>query len=242
MLAWTDFKLRYQGSVLGYLWTLVKPLMLFGVLYIVFSTLMRSPVEHYQIYLLLGIILWNFFVEGTQFGLTSLLNKANLISKIYFPRILIIIASSVSAFITFALNFLVFVFFLIINHIPFVWSMLFFPVYLIELYLIVLGVSLVLSVLYVRFRDLNHIWEIILQIGFYFTPIFYTLSIVPEQYHRFLFLNPVMRVIHYSRAVFLDGQIPSLWYNSVLFVISIGIFLVGLLVFRKYNKNLIEHI
>lgn len=241
-LAWTDFKLRYHGSFLGYLWTLIKPLIMFGIIYVVFSTIMNVPVEHYQVYLLLGIILWNFFLEGTQMGLSSLLAKAGLISKVYFPRVLIIIASTISSLITFLLNFLIFLFFLFLNRIEFDFSMLFFPVYLLELYLMILGISLILSVLYIRFRDLSHIWEILLQIGFWATPIIYPLELIPAQYHSLIYLNPLTRIIHYSRVVFLQGHVPDLKYNFIAFMASLSIFILGCLIFRKYNKNLIEYI
>ncbi len=241
-LAWTDFKLRYHGSVLGFLWTLVKPLMLFGVLYLVFSLIFQFPVEHYQIYLLLGIIIWTFFQEGTSFGLGSLIGKSNLISKVYFPRILIVIASTISSSITFILNFLVFIVFLALNDISFHPAMLFFPIYAIELYLIILGTSLILSVLFVRLRDLSHIWDILLQIGFWMTPIFYTLDIVPIKYHTFFYLNPLARLIHYSRTIFLQEHIPDLRLNLMMLGGSIFIFLLGLIIFKKLNKNLVEHL
>lgn len=242
VLSWTDFKLRYHGSFLGYLWTLVKPLMIFGVLYMVFTLIMRFQIEHYQIYLLLGVIIWNFFAEGTQFGLASILGKANLVSKVYFPRILVVIASTISALITFCLNFVVFITFVIISDIPFHPSMLFFPFYLICLYITILGTSLILSVLYVRFRDLSHIWEIMLQIGFWFTPIFYTLDIVPIEYHKFFYLNPLARIIHYSRTIFLNAHIPELKLNLIVSIFSFGILVIGYLIFKRLNKNLIEHI
>lgn len=239
-LALTEFKLRYHGSVLGYLWTLIKPLMLFAVLYMVFSILMRFPVEHYQIYLLLGIILWNFFAEGTSMGLASLLTKSSLISKVNFPRVLVVVASTSSALITFLLNFLVFVVFLIWSDIPFTPSMLFFPVYVVVEYFIILGIALTLSVLFVRFRDMSHIWEILLQMGFWLTPIFYTLEIVPEEYHSIFYLNPMARIIWYSRTIFLDGHIPNIWLNGLIILFSIFIFGFGMLIFRWLNKNIVE--
>ncbi|MDZ4245453.1 MAG: ABC transporter permease [Candidatus Gracilibacteria bacterium] len=239
-LALTEFKLRYHGSLLGYLWTLIKPLMLFGVLYVVFSILMRFPVEHYQIYLLLGIILWNFFAEGTSMGLASLLSKSSLISKVNFPRILIVVASTSSALITFALNFLIFIVFLILSDIPFSISMLFFPIYVIAEYFIILGISLLLSVLFIRFRDMSHIWEILLQLGFWLTPIFYTIEIVPTQYHSIFYLNPMARIIWYSRTIFLQEHIPGFWLNAVIIIFAILIFIFGYMIFKWLNKNIVE--
>lgn len=239
-LALTEFKLRYHGSFLGYLWTLIKPLMLFGVLYVVFSILMRFPIEHYQVYLLLGIILWNFFAEGTSMGLASLMCKSNLVSKVNFPRILVVVASTFGTLITFILNFLVFIIFLILSDVSFDASMLFFPVYVVAEYIIILGVSLILSVLFVHFRDISHIWEIMLQLGFWLTPIIYTIEIVPVQYHSVFYLNPMARIIWYSRTIFLGGHIPSLWLNSLIIIFSVVIFAFGLLVFNRLNRNIVE--
>ena len=239
-LAIAEFKLRYHGSFLGYLWTLIKPLMLFAVLYMVFSILMRFPIENYQIYLLLGIILWNFFAEGTSMGLAALLNKSSLISKVHFPRILVVVASTFSALITFLLNFLVFIAFLIVSDIPFAPSMLFFPVYVIVEYFIILGFALALSVLFVRFRDISHIWEIFLQLGFWLTPIFYTLEIVPIEYHSIFYLNPMARIIWYSRTIFLDEHIPNIWLNGTIIIFSLIILGFGFAIFKWLNKNIVE--
>jgi len=241
-LALTEFKRRYNGSVLGYLWSLLKPLMLFAVLYLVFSVLMSSPIENYEIYLLLGVILWNFFAEGTAMGLTSVVNKTNLISKISFPRILIVIAATFSTLITFFLNFLVFIIFLVLSDIHFSLSMLFFPVYVIAEYLIILGLALILSMLFVKFRDISHIWEIMLQLGFWLTPIFYTIEIVPIKYHSLFYINPIARIIWFSRTIFLNEHIPNFKLNFIIIIFSILIFLFGFLIFKWLNKNIVEQI
>ncbi len=240
-IAKTDFKLRYHGSLLGYFWSLIKPLMIFGVLYTVSKILRVSSIEHFQIYLLLGIIIWGFFSEATNFGLASIKNKSNLVSKVHFPRILIVISSSISALMTFVLNFLVFLVFVVVSGMSFAPSMLFFPFYLITVYFVILGTSLALSVLYVRFRDLKHIWAIVLRMGFWLTPIFYTIDIIPAEYHHYFYLNPLTRIIQHSRSIFLDGQIPPLKDNLIILCFSLAIVLFGYLIFKRFNKNLIEH-
>lgn len=241
-LAWTDFKLRYQGSFLGYLWTLVKPLLLFAVLYVVFSIFMRFPVENYQLYLLLGIILWNFFAEATSIGMHSFLAKSSLITKIYFPRYIVVVASTLTSLFTLILNLFVFFVFLWFSPIPFSFHFLFFIIYLLELYFISLGVVFILSVMFVKLRDLAHIWEILLQIGFWTIPIIYPIALVPERFHRFVFLNPLSRIITYSRAVFIDHHIPSFKLNLILFVMTGIIFGLGLLVYWRKSSSIAENI
>jgi len=241
-IAVSDFKVRYQNSILGYVWTLIKPLLLFAVLYVVFSVFMRFPVENYQLYLLLGVIIWNFFAEATVVALRSFETKQSLITKIYFPRIIVVIASTLTSFMTFLLNMLVFLVFLCLSNIGFHFSFFFFLIYIIELYFIILAFSLILSALYVKFRDLSHIWDVLLQIGFWLTPIIYPVSLIPDVYHRFIYLNPLARVIEYSRVVFVDGYIPAFNLNITLAIMTILIFILGMFVFRKFESQIAENI
>jgi ABC-type polysaccharide/polyol phosphate export permease len=115
-------------------------------------------------------------------------------------------------------------------------------VYIIELYFIILGISLIISALYVKFRDLSHIWDVLLQIGFWITPIIYPLTMVPEVYHRFIYLNPLARLIEYSRAVFILGHIPAPILNLVIFLMTVVIMLCGILFFRHQEASIPENI
>jgi len=241
VLATTDFRLKYHGSILGFLWTIIKPMMLFSILYFVFSTIMRFPgTEHYSLYLLLGIILWTFFADTTTAGLNALTHKANLISKVYFPREVVIISSTLVNFMTFGLNMLIFFGFLMVVGLPFSWAMLLFPLYVIELYFCILGLSFILSVLYIKFKDLAHIWEIFLQIGFWATPVVYPIVIIPEKYQFLLYYNPLTQFLSFSRAVFLDGTIFPLRAHLILFIGSVFLLFIGYFIFRKMNANIIE--
>jgi len=238
----SEFKLRYQNSFLGYFWTLIKPLLLFGVIYLVFSVFMQSPIPNYPVYLLLGIILWTFFSEATLIGMNSILAKRDLITKIYFPRSIIIFASTISSLITLLLNLVIFFVFMLISHVPIQAEALFFIVYIIELYMVTTGVTFFLSALYLHFRDFQHIWEILLQIGFWLTPIIYTVSIVPVQYHRYIFLNPLARIIEYSRDIFINHHIPDLGLNLVLLLMAVVIFGGGYWFFKAKSSQIAEKI
>ncbi|MDD3861684.1 MAG: ABC transporter permease [Candidatus Gracilibacteria bacterium] len=240
VIAKTDFKMRYNGSVFGYIWALLKPLLMFLVLYIVFSVLMKWDVPNFQLYLLLGIIIWNFFAEGTMAGLSSLLGKGEMIKKIYFPRILIVVASTLTAFMTLCLNILIFFVFYGFSDLSFHFTMLLVPLYLIFSYIFVLGLSLFLSVLQVRYRDIVQIWEVLLQAGFFLTPIIYPITLVPEKYLFYLFLNPVTGLIQYSRVLMMDGTLPSLYGSVYLLTGILLIFAIGLLVFSKLSRNIAE--
>jgi ABC-2 type transport system permease protein len=200
-LAITDFKLKYQGSVVGYLWSLAKPLAVFGVLYVVFTVFVRIPsvIQHFPQYLLLGIVLWSYFAESTTSAMRSIVDKGDLIRKVYFPRIVILLASSISALITLAINLVVVLAFLFVAGIFPVVSLIGLMLLIIELYLFSLGVALFLSALYVKFRDFAHIWEVALQLLFYASAIIYDLHIVPERFARLITLSPLTQIIQDAR-------------------------------------------
>lgn len=236
----SEFKLRYQNSYLGYFWTLIKPMLLFGVIYLVFSVFMKPPVENYAIYLLLGVLIWNFFTEATLIGMNTFITKRDLVTKIYFSRSALIIASTLSSLITFILNLLIFFVFMAIARIMPGPEALFFFLYLIEMYLIATGVVFILASLYIHFRDMQHIWEILLQIGFWLTPIVYPVTVATIEVQRFIFLNPFARIIEYSRDIFIRHHIPSLYLNTILFLMTVVIFCAGYAIFKTQEKKIAE--
>jgi len=207
-LAVADFKLKYQGSVFGYLWSLMKPLAIFGVLYLVFSVFVRigSSIQNYPVYLLIGIVLWNYFAESTINGMRSIVDKGDLIRKIYFPRIVILFSSSISALITLLLNLVIILVFLAIAHIHPTFTSGAFFLLIVELFLLSLGVSLFLGAFFVRYRDFAYIWEVALQLLFYASAIIYPLSIVPLQFQKILLLSPITQIIQDSRWVLVSHQ------------------------------------
>lgn len=245
-LTLTDFKLRYSGSVLGYLWTLLKPFGLFLVMYVVFDRMLRfgEGVSNFPTYLLIGIMLWNFFSEVTNNGLRALVGRADLLKKIYFPRIIIILVSSFSAFINLFFNLIVmagFMAYFKIDVLDFDTPLVI-PL-LLELWAIALGLALILSILYVKFRDLSHIWELILQVAFYLTPIIYPLTFVPARYQSILLLNPVAQIITDFRAVFINFDFPhQLSYPWPQVIISLVILIAGYLYFNHEQKSIAEEL
>jgi len=220
----------------------VKPLLLFGVIYLVFSIFMKSPVEHYAIYLLLGVIIWNFFSEATLIGMNTFLQKRELVTKIYFSRAALVFASTISSLITLLLNLIIFFVFLAISGVAPGAEAWFFFLYLAELYLIATGITFTLASLYIHFKDLQHIWEILLQVGFWLTPIIYPITIVPFQYHRYIFFNPLARIIEYSRDIFIRHHIPSFGLNLVLLAMTLLIFGAGYAIFRTQQSKIAENL
>lgn len=246
----TDFKIRYQGSVLGYLWSLLKPLMLFAILYVVFTYIipLGKGVPHYPVYLLIGIVFWNFFVESTVQGASSIVNRGDLIRKINIPRYLVVVSSSLSALINLSLSLIVVFVFALLNGVPITLKwLIIFPIVM-ELSLLTLGISFLLSALYVKYRDITYIWEIFLQAGFYATPIIYPLMTIPREYQKFFFINPMTQIIQDARYFIVTDSSTTIWstVHSPMIVLPFVIILIlittGGMVFKRQSKYFAEDI
>lgn len=250
----TDFKLRYQGSVLGYLWSLLKPLFLFAIMYVVFGMLVKiGSVQHYSVYLLLGIVLWTFFAEATNQGMSSIVGRGDLIRKISFPKYIVVLSTTISALINLVLNLVIVAVLMVINGVALHGSMLLFPLYIIEIYVFALGLAFLLASLNVKFRDTGHIWEIFMQAAFYATPIIYPLSVVLAKSvlaaKLLLLLNPVAQATEDARYVLITHQsvtINTLFGSPILTVIPLCVVLIffafGVLYFKRNSKKFAENV
>jgi len=248
----TDFKLRYQGSILGYTWSLLRPLLLFLILYVVFVKFLRigEGVPHFPVYLLLGIVIWNFFHEMTVQSLTSIVGRGDLIRKIRIPRWIIILSSSISALINLLLNLIVVIFFMVINKVELLDTIVWLPLILLEVYIFAVGLSLFLSAAYVKYRDVNYIWEVILQAGFYITPILYPLTLITNlTLQKLIMLNPMAQAIQDARYVSVTHEtvvgyqvFDGGWYMLIPFFIVTASFIGGLFYFKSQAKYFAENI
>jgi ABC-type polysaccharide/polyol phosphate export permease len=242
IMAISDFKVKYDNSALGYLWSLLKPLLMFGTLYLVFSVFVRWQVEGYKLYLLLGIILWNFLAEVTTNSMVLLHNKASILKKVYFPRWIVVIASSLTSVLTLLLNMVVFFIFFVFSGTHFQSSGWLLIVYLLELYVLVVGLALILCSLYPKFRDIHHIWEVFVQLGFWATPIIYPISIVPEKYHTWIFMNPVARIIQGCRQALMGhgDQFLSFTNHTIIIAAAVCVFAAGWVMFNRVSRSFAE--
>jgi ABC-2 type transport system permease protein len=251
-LARTDLKIRFQGSFLGYLWTLLKPFAFFAVLYLVFTVFMRGGDDPYfSLKLLLGIIIWTFLSDCTLVGMNAFLWKPHLVTKVYVPRIIIVTSSTLVSFVLLLLNLVAYLgFHLIFGPSPLFGAnaFLFIP-YVLLLYCFGLGLALPLSVILVRIRDLQHIWEIVLQMGFWLTPIIWGFHNLPPRakahqalVQRVAMLNPMARIIEFSRHALVGNTNPGL-KPIVVLVAMVGIvFLVGYVIFAKQESHIAERL
>jgi ABC-2 type transport system permease protein len=239
-IAITDFKLKYQGSVLGYFWSLAKPLAYFTVLYVIFTKIfdVGSSVPNYPVYLLLGVLVFTFFGDATNSGMRSVVDRGDLLRKVHFPPVVLLISSTLTAFMTFCFNALAIFVFAYLSDLHLGATIFQLPLYLIELYAFVLGVSFYLATLYVRYRDIGQIWELTTQILFYATPILYTISQVPEKYARFMLLSPLAQIILDIRySVIGAGIVRSADYWRFEFMPHILVIIIFFSGYYVFNKN-----
>lgn len=250
----TDFKLRYQGSVLGYLWSLLKPLMLFGILYVVFTQFLRigRGIPNWPISLLMGIVLWSFFIEATSSALKSIVGRGNLIRKIRIPRYIIPVASVSSAFINMALNLIVvFIFIFFAKNTAISWNTLvIFPLLLVELVIVSLATGFFLAALFVKYRDIEHIWDVARQALFYTIPIIYPITMIPsESIQKAIMLNPLAQIIQGARAVTTYSgttTITDLYGTPSIIFVPLALVVIALIIssayFRRNSKYFAEDI
>jgi ABC-2 type transport system permease protein len=254
-LAVTDWRLRFFGSALGYLWSLVQPLMLFGVLYVVFSQLLNfsGDERYYPVALLLGIVMYSFLNEATSGAVRSLVNRENLVRKIEFPRLAVPLATVLTACFNLALNLVPVLVFLLASGGRPRWTWLEMPLLLAVLTAMAAGIAMLLSALFVRYRDIEPIWTVILQIVFYATPIFYTVSIVLDKANetvvRLMLCNPFAAMLQQARFAFVDSSHPSLgaamggalWIGLPLLV-TVAVCIGGYVVFSRAAPRVAEEL
>lgn len=249
----TDFKLRYQGSVLGYLWALLRPLLMFAILYIVFAKLLQfgNDIPHYPVYLLTGTVLWSFFTECSQQGIQAMVGRGDLIRKISFPKYIVTVSTTLTAVINLLINLVVIVMFALINGVAPSFSWLLVLPLIFELYLLALGISFLLGSINVKYRDIGSIWDVLIQALFYAVPIIYPIAMVAETSTwaaKVILLNPIAQVIQDVRwslitpATVTTSGFVGVWAELVAMGIVLVIFVIGALVFRKRSRFFAEEI
>lgn len=252
----TDFRLRYQGSFLGIAWSVLKPLMMFCVMYVVFGKFLRMSdgTPTYPVVLLLGISSWQFVTESTNVGLRSVVDRGDLLRKIHFPNYIVVVSATMGAFISYVINLGVVLVFALFARVHFTWRVVLLPINIIELYAVTLGLTLVMATMYVYFRDIAHIWEVFQQFVFYGMPIIYPLSYVTDRggwyatVARLELLNPIAQSIQDIRHNFIapDTQ-PTVWnqFNNtavkmVPLIIMLLLLWLGIYLFRRNSRKFAE--
>lgn len=251
----TDFKLRYENSFLGYVWSILNPLLLFAVLYLVFGVFLGLDrgVEHFPVYLLTGIVLWRFFTEATNNGLKAVVARSGLIRKINFPKYIIVISGTVSSLINLGINLAIVLLFMVLTGVPITWEALLAIPYIVELYIFALGIAFLLSAINVYLRDISYLWEVFIQAAFYATPIIYPISIIYEKSEwiaqALMILNPVAQAMHDVRYHLITHETLTVaaiassgWMVFIPFALVAIAGIVGGLYFKAKSGGFAEHV
>lgn len=250
----TDFRLRYQGSFLGYVWSLLRPLALFAILFIVFDKFLGvgKAIPNFPVYLLLGIVLWNYFAEVTSGSVGAIVGRGDLLRKINFPKYVVVLAGSFSALINLIINFIVIALFMAITHVDIRPVILFLPLLVIELFVFALALAFFLSAAYVKFRDVSYIWEVFMQAAFYATPILYPLSFVLSKSRlaaEIIMLNPMAQIIQDARYVTVTSKTETVttvfgnsYYRLIPLAIAVLFVLLSATYFKRSSRSFAENI
>ena len=251
----TDFKLRYQGSVLGYLWAVLRPLLMFAILYLVFAKLLRfgDDIPHYPVYLLTGTVLWNFFTECTGQGIQAIVNRGDLLRKISFPKYIVVVSATATALINLAINLCVIIIFALINGVTPSLSWLLVPLSIIELYAFALGISFLLGAINVKYRDVTSIWDVLTQALFYAVPIIYPLSLVISSgasgllAAKIILLNPIAQVIQDVRFNLITDATVTTWsmigaYGLLSILLVVIVLALAAIFFRRKSRRFAEEV
>jgi ABC-2 type transport system permease protein len=256
-LAVTDFKLRFFGSALGYLWTLMRPLMLFGVLYFVFAVLfdLGTSAKYQPVALLLGLVMYQFLVEATSGGVRSLLQRESLVRKVDFPLLAVPTATVLTALFSLTLNFIPVTIFLLISGGTPLWTWVEVPFLVAALAVFSLGLAALLGSVFVRYRDVEPIWDVVMQVTFYATPIIYPIqrilddNSIPDWVPRVMMANPFAAIIQQTRHAFIDpshidavSALGQDWRVVVPLALLVGITALGLRVFTRLAPSVAEEL
>jgi len=240
--ALTGLKIKYRNSVLGFMWTLLEPLLLLSVIYVVISNIMKSDIEQFPLYLLMGLIMWEMLSRGTNMGLESIKSKSSIMKQIYLPREIPSISAAITSSMMLCFELIVFAFFVIWFQFMPPITILLFPLVLLLEFVLIVGLCLPLSIFSIRYKDVTFIWKVVLSAGFFLTPIFYKLELLPEFIQEILFFSPMVQIVTIGRDLVLYGNLPSLDSIIVAVGMTLIIFVVGYSLFKKFEGKIIEEL
>ena len=237
-----DIRGKYKSSILGVIWSFLNPLLQLAVYAIVFPLIMKSNIPNYTVFVCCGLIPWTFFSTAISRTSFVMIENANIIKKVYFPRKILPISIVTSEMVNFIISTVIILAFVMAYGIGFSWYIVFYPVILIIQYILLIGISLLVSSITVYIRELQHFIGILLQLLFYATPIVYGLDIIPESFRWILKINPMSYIIDGYRSIFYYQRMPDFAGLGIVFAISLILCIIGYLVFNKLQKRFAEEL
>lgn len=233
---------KYKGSWLGVLWTFLNPLLMLAVYAFVFPYILRVNVDNYTIFMIVALIPWNFFTTAIQSGTGSVVANGNILKKVYFPREIIPISITTSQLVNFLITCIIMAIFIIFSGVGFSVHVLLFPLLVLIQYILILGLTFILSALTVFVRDIDHFVSVILMLGFYATPIVYQGEMLPKKFQIFLKLNPMAQLVEAYRSILYYHKMPDMTMLVIWGLGSVALLVVGYLIFKKLEKSFVEEL
>ena len=233
---------KYKGSWLGVLWTFLNPLLMLAVYAFVFPYILRVNVDNYTIFMIVALIPWNFFTTAIQSGTGSVVANGNILKKVYFPREIIPISITTSQSVNFLITCIIMAVFIIFSGVGFSVHVLLFPLLVLIQYILILGLTFILSALTVFVRDIDHFVSVILMLGFYATPIVYQGEMLPKKFQIFLKLNPMAQLVEAYRSILYYHRLPDMTMLVIWGLGSVALLVVGYLIFKKLEKSFVEEL
>ena len=237
-----DFKKRYNRTVLGIVWSVLSPLLMLSVMAVIFGNFFGRSIEHYVIYLFSGQIIFNYFTEATNEGMLALVSNSSIFTKINVPKYLFLFSKNVSAIINFIIILFIYFFFVLLEGISLTWEFVLLIYPIVCLIIINVGIGLILSALYIFFRDIQYLYRIFTQVVMYGSAIFYSIDILPQHLQALFYCNPIFVCITYFRSIVLYNTVPDLWLHLLLACYAIVLFGIGCWVYKKYNYKFLYYV
>ena len=237
-----DFKKKYKRTVLGMAWSVLSPLLSLLVMRLVFTQFFGRNTPHYTIYLFCGNLVFSYFNESTTQGMSSLMANASIFTKVNVPKYLFLMSKNVQTLINFGVTLCVFVLFCILDGITFTWRwvLLLYPIFMLLFFNI--GVGLVLSALFVFFRDIQYLWTVFVQLLMYMSAIFYTIDGYSPMVQNLFLINPIYLFIRYFRKIVIDMAIPSVWFHLLMGGYTVVVLALGCWMYKKYNHRFLYYV
>lgn len=237
-----DFKKKYKRSILGMGWSILSPILMLFVMKLVFTQFFGRTMEHYSIYLFCGNLVFSYFHDSTHQGMQSLMGNAGIFTKVNVPKYMFLFSKNIQTLINFGLTLVVFFLFCILDGITFTWKfiLLLYPIALLVLFNI--GVGLILSALFVFFRDIQYLWSVFTQLLMYMSAIFYTIDHYSSFVQHVFLLNPIYLFIRYFRKIVIEATIPTVWFHLLMAAMTAIVLGIGCWMYKKYNHRFLYYV
>lgn len=237
-----DFAKKYKRTVLGMAWSILSPLMNLLIMWLVFNNFFGNNIDHYVVYLFAGQLIFSYFTDATNLGMNSLLMNANILTKVNVPKYLFLFSQNISSLINFGITLLIFFTFVAIDGVPFTWNFFFLLYPVVCLIVFNLGLGLVLSALFVFFRDMQYLWGILTQLIMWMSATFYTIDGFSQTAKNLFLLNPLYVYIRYFRKIILDGTVPTIQFHLLAAFYAITAFSFGAYMYKRYNHEFLYYV